>query len=176
YSSRARRPDRAFERRGFSEGKISEGGPARNLHCLGDRLEKVKEYFAAQSSIEGVYLFGSFGTSLETPLSDIDFGLIFAEGEEDKGLWELLEIEGALSLLLEREKVDVVNLNTAPAAVRFAAISEGDLVFARDPGRVEDFREQTIDYYLDYQPVLAKMYRDYEEHLREGSSSAKWGD
>lgn len=142
----------------------------RDLSRLGDKLNKLKEYFATEPSLEGVYLFGSFGTPEENALSDIDFGLIFNQAGKKQELWDLMALEAVLSRILERDDVDVVNLNTAPVSIRFAAITTGELIFVRDPYKVADFREQTIDYYLDYKPILDKMQRDFMASWQEGGA------
>lgn len=114
--------------------------------------------------IIAVYLFGSAGTPAETPLSDIDIGLVL---DHNPGLMEELSLSADISSALGREDVDVVVLNSASNDVQFSAISEGDLVVDADPVRTSDFIETVLSVHKDFGLFMAEFVRDLKQGLLE---------
>ena len=130
-----------------------------------EEQEKLTSYFASEEDIIAVYLFGSYGTERETPLSDIDFGILFSN-EVDVGLMREMEIMAQISLLLKIEDVDLVNLNQAPVLIQHQAI-KGELVFERDEDKVAEFIYQVLTFYYDEQIRADEFYESYERVLKE---------
>jgi len=56
------------------------------------------------------YLFGSHQTEYETPLSDVNFAILFSRDKKISLLREV-EIMSELSRILKYEDIDLVNLN-----------------------------------------------------------------
>ncbi|HWQ42861.1 MAG TPA: nucleotidyltransferase domain-containing protein [Desulfosporosinus sp.] len=127
-----------------------------------------QEFFQAQTEIAAVYLFGSFGTEFEHPQSDIDLGIVFTRSVT---LQEELELDGALSLHVSHDRIDLVNLNRAPIALQFRALREGVLVYEGDYYKHSDFIEYVIKTYPDYAVKYAMFARDYEQALKEEYNS-----
>lgn len=127
-------------------------------------LKSWKEFFQDRDEIAAVYLFGSFGTEFEHPQSDIDFGVVFTRLVT---LSEELELDGALSLHIGHDRIDLVNLNRAPIALQFRALHEGVLVYEGDYLKHSDFIEYVIKTYPDYAVKYAVFTRDYEQALKE---------
>ncbi len=44
---------------------------------INDKFEALNEFFARQKDIVAVYLYGSYGTAFQTPLSDVDMAVLF---------------------------------------------------------------------------------------------------
>lgn len=130
-------------------------------------LQLWKEFFQDRVEIAAVYLFGSLGTEFEHPQSDIDLGVVFARPVT---LSVELELDGALSLHLGHDRIDLVNLNRAPIALQFRALQEGILVYEGDYVKHSDFIECVIKTYSDYAVKYAIFARDYELALKEAYS------
>ena len=123
-----------------------------------------QEFFQSRVEIAAVYLFGSFGTEVEHPQSDIDLGIVFTRLVN---LQEELELDVALSLHVCHDRIDLVNLNRAPIALQFRAIREGMLVYEGDYYKHSDFIELVIKTYPDYAVKYAIFAHDYEQALKE---------
>ncbi|MFZ3130182.1 MAG: nucleotidyltransferase domain-containing protein [Desulfosporosinus sp.] len=127
-------------------------------------LQSWKEFFQSRVEIAAVYLFGSFGTEYEQPQSDIDLGIVFTRSVT---LAEELELDAALSLHVNHDRIDLVNLNRAPVALQFRALREGMLVYEGDYIKHSDFIEHVIKIYPDYAIKYAIFAHDYELALKE---------
>jgi predicted nucleotidyltransferase len=122
---------------------------------------KLVDYFTNETKIIGAYIFGSFGTERQTPLSDLDIAIFF---DGNIPLMEELKLTAELSSLLKFEKIDLVNLNKAPVYLQHEILSKGVKIFDRMPERTQDFIENMLEIFHDYQGILKK----YREDLREG--------
>ncbi|AFM39389.1 putative nucleotidyltransferase [Desulfosporosinus acidiphilus SJ4] len=127
-------------------------------------LQSWERFFRTRTEIAAVYLFGSFGTEFEQPQSDIDLGVVFTHPVT---LSEELELDGAISLSVGHDRIDLVNLNRAPIALQFRALQEGVLVYEGDYVKHSDFIEYVLKTYPDYAVKYAIFARDYGLSLKE---------
>jgi predicted nucleotidyltransferase len=102
-----------------------------------------------------VYLFGSRSTGQDTPLSDVDIGVVFQAlhlEEETRAVYQsLFEI---FSDQYPSRKVDIVFLQAAPLALQYSVLKEGKVLFQEDPIFRADYENRVINQYLDFRPVL----------------------
>lgn len=132
--------------------------------ALKDKLSPMLDYFASDDTIMTVYLFGSFGTDSYVPsLSDIDLAIIFNKG---KSLMEEMKISADISILLEREDVDVVNLSRARVDLSHEIISTGEIIYEKEKIKTADFVEQTLQQYFDYGIPLKRIREEFLESLK----------
>lgn len=131
---------------------------------LGPIVQKLIEYFNKEPSVISVYLFGSFGTELQTPLSDLDIGVLY---DGNVPVMEELKQAAEISSLLSLEKIDLINLNKAPVHLQHEILYRGEQIFNRIPERTEDFVENVLEIYHDYQGILKKYRDDLKEGLLE---------
>ncbi|EEG79083.1 type VII toxin-antitoxin system MntA family adenylyltransferase antitoxin [Dethiobacter alkaliphilus] len=131
---------------------------------LDDKLLALRELFPALPHVQTVFLFGSYGTEYQTPLSDIDFAVYFNKKVSVDDEADLLS---KLSIALDTDRVDLVNLNKAPLSLQFNVISEGKIIYERDYIATCDFIEKVIKYYQDYAITLHKFNRVYDQSFRE---------
>jgi predicted nucleotidyltransferase len=125
---------------------------------------RIKDYFSCVPEIVAVYLFGSYGTCYEHPTSDLDLGVVFRKRMDLK---RELEIEAALSLALGIDRIDFVNLNSAPVALQFRALSEGTLVYEADYILNSNFLERVFREYRDYSFRYFRFAEESRLALRE---------
>lgn len=127
------------------------------------KLPTLKRFFASDSRVLGVWLFGSQVDGYATPWSDIDFGVLFAR---ELTLDEQLGFEVKVCEILGTDNVDVVDLRRVKLPLRHRALS-GKLFYERDYVRVSDFIEETLIEYPDYAYMLERFNEDYFEGMRQ---------
>jgi predicted nucleotidyltransferase len=127
-------------------------------------VQALRIFFAAYPEVVAVYLFGSFGTEYEHPESDLDLGVVFRGRVK---LRHELEIEADLSTVIKSDRVDFVNLGSAPVALQFRALSEGMLVYEGDYILNSNFIEHVLREYRDYSYRYARFAEESRKALRE---------
>jgi len=136
----------------------------RNLNNVKAKIKKLIAYIEEKENIIALYIFGSFGTPNQNLSSDMDFAVLF---KDSPSLLNELELESDICQILERDDVDIVNLNKAPIDISHQVLYTGDLLFCRDEILLADFKEKVFNIYGDYGIVLKKFYDDYLEGMRE---------
>ncbi|MTI80347.1 MAG: nucleotidyltransferase domain-containing protein [Firmicutes bacterium] len=131
-----------------------------------DITKGIKKVIEHRKDIAAVYLFGSYGTEYQNEHSDIDLGIIFLP-EAKINLGKELELDVDISMALEADNVDVINLNRSPIQLRYQAIAEGKLIYEVDYIATSNFIEGTINFYLDYAHHLKEFYLERTKALKE---------
>ena len=125
--------------------------------------KELKEEFK-KLGILIVYFFGSKAIGRGSPLSDIDIGIVLKTpllNIDTRALYnKLFQI---FSELYPDSKVDIVFLQTAPLALQFFAIKEGEILWEGDARFTADYEDLVIQQYLDFRPVLDIFDRAAEE-------------
>ena len=97
--------------------------------------------------IQGIYLFGSFGTEYERAESDVDIALLLppmpAGSESDL---QFSPCRTALAKLLRRD-VDLINVRQASTVFQKEIIAEGRLILCADRYAVEEFEMLVLSLY-----------------------------
>ncbi|MGB9706928.1 MAG: type VII toxin-antitoxin system MntA family adenylyltransferase antitoxin [Microgenomates group bacterium] len=118
--------------------------------------QKISQYFSKQP-VELVYLFGSQAEGRVTSLSDYDFAVLFAENLSPEQRFDLkLKFMGDLGEILGTDKVEVLDLNQAPAAFRYSAFAPRQEIYVRNEAKRVDFETQTMSDYFDRQYFLRR--------------------
>lgn len=106
-----------------------------------------------------VYHFGSTVSGKNTPLSDLDIAYL-DDSSADPFDFEI-DLESCVrNALPNAPRIDLVRLTNAPATIKYKVIRAGQLLYARSENIQLRFEEETVMQYLDYEPVLAKFYRE----------------
>lgn len=137
---------------------------------LDQQLKKLPVFLAGIPEVLTAFIFGSYGTSNQTALSDIDFAVLFNKKLELKDEAGFLL---SLSQFLGTDRVELVNLNKAPLTLQFRAISQGKIVYERDYITTCDFLEKVADLYQDYVIDLNYYYKEYDEALKEAYGNGR---
>lgn len=116
--------------------------------------------------LAAVYLFGSYGTPFQTPLSDVDIALVFAEDDGSPPLRHV-ELIGRITEALHEDDVSVTILNRAPLAFRHRVLAEGRLLLLLDEIAHADFLESTITRYSDFAIDEVRFFQEYDRALVE---------
>ncbi len=132
-------------------------------------LPKLETYFASQPSAALAYVFGSQVRGKAGPLSDLDVAvLLVGDPTPAECTDRRLDFIGDLMRLLQTNDVDVVVLNVAPLALRYAVIRGGRLVFARRRQEAIEFQVQTMSRYFDFRPILERYERIFFDQIKRG--------
>ena len=121
-------------------------------------LERVIHVLTRFPELSLAYLFGSRVDSEPGPLSDYDFAVLTDEEQDVPALRARLAHE--LAIILETDKIDVVNLNRAPIELAYAVIAQGRLLYQRDEATRVEYEARVMGLYGDYLPVLRAQRRD----------------
>ena len=107
-------------------------------------IKTVLSYYPA---VQGVYLFGSFGTEDEWPDSDIDIALLIPpeQAKQEKALI-LSPCRFELEKALHRE-VDLLNARQVSTVFQKEIIGRGQLIYGADRYAVDEFEMLVISYY-----------------------------
>lgn len=127
---------------------------------------QLRNYFEGQP-VELAYLFGSQASRDITVLSDIDFAVLFTENLTDQERFTLkIKMLGDLSEIVKMDKIDLVDLKTAPPFLQFEVIRRRNEIFVRNEGTRIDFETKTLSIFFDRQYFVNR-------HIRMGISDLK---
>jgi predicted nucleotidyltransferase len=112
------------------------------LSGLGDAIA------AACPGVLFAYLFGSIGTSAQTPRSDVDLA-IFVEPETDRVAAQLT-VARAAARQLGTDAVDVVLLNSAPVSLAGRVLGSRRVLLDRDPYARHRYESATARLFQDF--------------------------
>ena len=116
--------------------------------------------FRRYPTVGVAYLFGSRARQDNVESSDYDFAIYFAGGSVVSRHKLTLALAADLSAHLRTDAVDVVALNDVESVVlRYQVVSEGVVLFEREPHRVI-FEPKVLNEYFDYQSWLERSGRD----------------
>lgn len=130
------------------------------------RLPVLRELLGATDGLVAGYLFGSYGTPHQTPLSDVDVALVFRKGAVPS-LDDELRLRGEILQALREEDVSIVILNRAQSPFQHRVLSEGRLLYCRDETALADFVEDVLRTYLDFSIDYRHFLQEYDQALRE---------
>ncbi len=128
-------------------------------------IPKLTEYLSKRPDIAAAYIFGSYGTEYQTPLSDVDIGVLFV-GNKKPNIDIILEISSILTEITGEEDINMVVLNTAPITLQYEVVSKGKVLFKKST-YLEDFHEYLFKRYGDFVLDLDRFNAEYDEALRE---------
>lgn len=143
--------------------RFSASGELLDVH---GRLPILAERLASDRRVVAAYLFGSYGTPEQTPLSDVDIAVLLRpEAARMRGVE--LDMIGLVSDALEEDDVSVTLLNRAPLTLQFEIVRTGRLLYLADEVAHADFVESVLKRFGDYAVDYRSLVADYDAALRE---------
>ncbi len=131
-----------------------------------DQFREIVRYCDGEEDILALYLYGSYGTPYQTPLSDVDLAVLPMPGSP----WSMrreLEVHAEIASIGRSDDINVVNLRTVPVTLQIRVLDTGKTLYVRDPGLLADFVAAVIVRHADFTPDLAAFYRDWDSAIRE---------
>jgi predicted nucleotidyltransferase len=136
---------------------------------LSQYSEGLEQYFASLNGVVLAYLFGSHARGQAWAQSDVDVAVLIENRPDDDHCFDMrLEVIGGLMDVLHTDEVDVLILNQAPPALRYAVLRDGILLFCRDHQAMIEFRVRALNEYLDFKPILKRHEHAFLEKARKG--------
>lgn len=136
----------------------------RNLLQIKNEIEELRNYFKSNDNILSVYIFGSYGTDMQTGLSDIDIAILF---NEDISFLKELKYSAEISSIIRRDDIDVINLNNAPIYLQHDILLKGEKIYEKESVKTQDFIEKVLEEHHDYGIILFKYQQDFQKGLEE---------
>jgi predicted nucleotidyltransferase len=122
-----------------------QAGAAIEAFHLDQHAEALERYFASLDGVVLAYLFGSHARGRAWAHSDVDVAVLLEGRPDDGRCFDLrLEVIGGLMGILHINDVDVLILNQAPPALRYAVLRDSLLLFFRDRQAME-FRVRALN-------------------------------
>lgn len=138
---------------------------------LVERLQMFIERNESCGKIVAFYLFGSYATGRQTPISDIDLAVLLDKSvRREQYLNERLELMGKLSVILGNVAFDLVVLNEVPASLAYRVIRDGELLYIREEAKSQlvNFKVTTMDRYFDFRPAQKIFSEGLARRMKEG--------
>lgn len=129
-----------------------------------DRLPVLENVLRATPGLVAAYLFGSYGTENQTPLSDVDLALLFRPGAAP-GFRDEMHLRGRIFEALQEEDVSITLLDRAPPIFAFRVLETGRLLYCADPDALADFQARTFSRHADFVIDHERFCREYDEAL-----------
>jgi len=138
--------------------------------CLG----ALVAYFSANKDVAAAYLYGSYQTEMQTPLSDVDMAVLFSS--KKKSYFEgAMRLEADVTAICDCDDINILALNDAPVVMQFKVISTGRLLYVRDSTALSDFQELVCKFYADFMSDYLQFCRDYDYSVREAYIHGRQG-
>jgi len=156
-------PDPGNDTEGVAEVRLSRRPEKIDIEPYSDDLAK---YLESQGDILAAYLYGSYGTALQTRFSDVDIALLFYTNKRPD-LQRVLTLEAAMNAICHEDDINVVVLNNADPLLQFRVVETGRPIFEREREAVSDFRERVFKTYFDFEPFYRALCADYDKAIQE---------
>lgn len=115
----------------------------------------LRPVFDEQPDLIAMWAFGSVAAGTASDRSDVDLAVLNAR---PLSLLEQGQITAKCMLALNRDDVDLVDLDSAVPFLQHRILTRGVLLFERDATRRVTFQAQALSRYFDLQPWLERAY------------------
>jgi predicted nucleotidyltransferase len=122
-------------------------------------LDDLRAYLGTLDGLVAAWIFGSYGTPDQTPLSDLDLALLFRR-EAVPGLGRQGEVWERIKEILHEEDVSVTLLNRVPILLQFRVLETGRRLVCRGEIALADFTEHVLSRHSDFRTHLLKEYSE----------------
>lgn len=130
-------------------------------------LDDLRRYLEDLDGLVAAWIYGSYGTPEQTPLSDLDLALLFRKGKVPEFKRQLEIYAKIPEILHEDDDVSVTILNRSPVVFQMRVLQTGRQLIWRDPIALADFVEFVISRHADYIVDHQRFTEDYDQALVE---------
>lgn len=139
---------------------------------IDERLDEIVDVFRKSPDVVAAYIYGSYGTPDQTPLSDVDLAVLLVPGRLPEFTNDIRLI-GAITDAAGNDDVSVEVLNDLPVIMQFTILSEGRLIYVGDETNHRDFLERVFTKHGDYAPRFKQFLAEYDQALLEEYSNGR---
>jgi predicted nucleotidyltransferase len=129
-------------------------------------LDDLRNYLGGLDGLVAAWIYGSYGTPYQTPLSDVDLALLFRR-EKLPDFYGHGRLYTDIHAILHEEDVSVTILNRSPVLFQFRVLETGRQLVCSDPVALADFVESVISRHADYIVDHQRFCREYDQALVE---------
>lgn len=129
-------------------------------------LPELRAYLERLDGLVAAWIYGSYGTPYQTPLSDLDLALLYRP-ERVPDFRRELTIYGQICEILREDDVSVTVLNRSPVIFQFRVLETGRQLVRKDPEALADFVESVLTRHADYIVAHARFVQDYDQAFAE---------
>lgn len=118
--------------------------------------------------VDAIYLFGSYAQGLETPISDIDIGVVFSHPEKYKSntMPAYLALYDIFTDIFPKIKqVDIVFLQLVPLKLQYEAAIRGKALYESSDKKRFSYQEEVIKKYADLRYFYNIRYKTILERI-----------
>ena len=126
-----------------------------------DIKAELTRFLSSRPDILVAYLFGSQARGTQSPMSDIDIGLLVDKDRtDDSGYGYRAGVTTDIMSVVKTDAVDVVLLNDAPPLLAHRAVRDGIVLHSKDEAARIAFEVRTLNRYIDTKPLrrIQTMY------------------
>ena len=125
------------------------------------------EYFSSKDSIILAYLFGSTVRGDTGKLSDVDIGVMLDDKLSKKDRFDMeLELISEISILIKKNKIDLIVLNEAPLLLSHNIIKNGIILKSNEIERVK-FETKILSMYMDEKYYINRHTQETLKRIAE---------
>lgn len=139
-----------------------------NFRSIQNELRDIPEILA-------VFAFGSSVRGNSTPLSDVDIGVvlfepekIFANPQKYQKIYD--KVFRVLIEAINSQKLDLLFLQKTGLAVQKEAVLDGEIIYTKDLEKTYLYKENVLNSYLDFKPVINYFQQKIMERGLYGES------
>ncbi len=109
--------------------------------------QNLIDFFASQSDVLSVILFGSHAKNQQTAASDVDVAVLFTP-ERIPSPMDIIQLQQDLSDVLHQD-IDLVALNAAAPIFKYQVFKNGKILINKNPKVFTKFKIQSLFEYFD---------------------------
>jgi uncharacterized protein len=140
---------------------FNDGRPIR----IEEHRDALQHLLSAQPGLVAAFVFGSYGTADQTPLSDLDLAVLF-QPDAEPSLEELQALQASLERVLAQEDVSLTLLNRASPLLQFRVLATGRPLGCWDVPALADFTAIVLSRHADFRLSYARFLAEYDEASR----------
>lgn len=128
--------------------------------------DDLAKYLEGLDGLVAAWIYGSYGTPYQTPLSDLDLAVLYRR-DQAPDFYGHGQLYTDLAQILHEEDFSILILNSAPVLFQFRVLETGRQLVCRDPIALADFVERVISRYADFIVDHQRFIEEYDRALLE---------
>lgn len=115
-----------------------------------ENIEKIAKNMGKIKNVKAVYLFGSYATRSQIPLSDIDICIIGNLNNKER--YKVLEYGS--------DNFDICFFEDLPIYIKIRVFKEGKPIILKDEEFIKKLEFKTLREYLDFKPAIERFCKE----------------
>lgn len=138
-----------------------------------EQTERTRAYFAKQSEIIAIYLYGSCARGTNNALSDIDIAVMVDRLDEQVSR-QHLDFIGKMMEIFQTDNVDVQLLTSQTPPTLARDMIRGIVIYCHDDKKRVAVEAEILSRYQDFEPFLSYQIMSMERRLQKGTYAHRY--